>query len=205
MVPADGCTDLIARGGQLIVAGPSTRWIAAKGDGEGGSVGLRLPPGFAGVVLGTSAAELADRAEAVEDVVPRGAAVELRRAMLSVGGEHGRLDAISAGVLDRMTASRPRLSLIRHAARKAVPAHAVAAELGESERTFRRRMLSDFGYGYATLVRIERAASARHLLTRGVTPSEAAAAAGFADQPHLTREFRRLVGIAPAQFAGSSA
>ncbi|WP_460942138.1 helix-turn-helix domain-containing protein [Okibacterium endophyticum] len=66
-------------------------------------------------------------------------------------------------------------------------------------------MLSDFGYGYATLVRIERAASARRLLIRGAKASEAAAAAGFADQAHLTREFRRLVGIAPAQIAGSSA
>ncbi|MGM1018536.1 MAG: helix-turn-helix domain-containing protein [Actinomycetota bacterium] len=125
--------------------------------------------------------------------------------MLSINGRGGLRDAVAASILDRMTAPRPRLRVIRHAARRAASSRAVAAELGESERTLRRRMLSDFGYGYATLVRIERAARARHLLLRGAQTSEAAASAGFADQAHLTREFRRLVGITPAQFTGSSA
>ncbi|MFV0429809.1 MAG: helix-turn-helix domain-containing protein [Arachnia sp.] len=66
-------------------------------------------------------------------------------------------------------------------------------------------MLSDFGYGYATLIRIQRTANARQLLERGVKSSEVAAAAGFADPAHLPREFRRLVGITPGQFAESSA
>lgn len=205
MVPADGCTDLIVREGQLFVAGPSTRWIAAKGDGDSGTVGLRLPPGFAGTVLGTSAVELVDRAVAIEDAAPHDAAVDLRAAMLSIARDPGLIDAISARVLERMAPPRPRLNFIRRAAERAVSAGAVAAELGESERTLRRRMLSDFGYGYATLGRIQRSASARHLLERSANCVEAAASAGFADQAHLTREFRRLVGITPAQFAGSSA
>lgn len=204
-VPADGCTDLIVRDGQLVVAGPSTRWIATKSDGDSGSVGLRLPPGFAGTVLGTNARELVDRAVAIEDALPRDAAAGLRAAMLSVARNPGLIDAISARVLDRMTTNRLRLNSILNAAGRGTSAGAMAAELGESERTLRRRMLSDFGYGYATLVRIQRAASARHLLERGAKSSEAAAAAGFADQAHLTREFRRLVGITPAQFSESSA
>lgn len=87
---------------------------------------------------------------------------------------------------------------------RAASAGAVAAVLGESERTLRRRMFADFGYGYATLVRVQRAARARDLLARGARPADAAAAAGFADQAHLNREFRELVGVTPAQFAGSS-
>lgn len=173
--------------------------------GTAGSVGLRLPPGFAGAVLGTSVVELVDRVAAIEDPVPRDAAVGLRAAMLSVARNPGLLDALSARVLDRMATPRPRLNFIRYAAGRAASAGAVAAELGESERTLRRRMLSDFGCGYATLVRIQRATNARHLLERGARSSEAAAAAGFADQAHLTREFRRLVGMTPAQFTGSSA
>ncbi len=66
-------------------------------------------------------------------------------------------------------------------------------------------MVETFGYGYATLVRIERARRAREMLVRGSPISEAAAIAGFADQPHLSREFRRLVGVSPGQFAASSA
>lgn len=38
-VPADGCADLIVRDAQLVVAGPSTRWIATRSDGDSGSVG----------------------------------------------------------------------------------------------------------------------------------------------------------------------
>lgn len=137
--------------------------------------------------------------------MPHDAAADLRAAMLAVARNPGRLDAISARILDRMTVPRLRLNFIRHAAGRAASVGAVAAELGESERTLRRRMLLDFGYGYATLVRIQRAANARQLLERGAKSTEAAAAAGFADQAHLTREFRRLVGVTPAQFAESSA
>lgn len=204
-IPADGCTDLILRDGHLSVAGPSTRWIATRRDGDGGSVGLRLPPGFAGAVLGTSAVELVDRAAAIEDALPHDTAAGLRAAMLSAAKSPGLVDAISARVLDRMAPSRLRLNFIRHAAGRATSVGAVAVELGESERTMRRRMLSDFGYGYATLVRIQRAALARQFLERGTTSSEAAAAAGYADQAHLTREFRKLVGLTPAQFSRSSA
>lgn len=205
MIPADGCADLIAREGQLIVVGPSTRWIAATGDAEGETVGLRIPQGFASSVLGTNLVELADNAAAIEDAVPHSAAIELRAAMLAVSARQGQADALAARVCGRMAAPPYRVNFIREAAVRALPANVVAAELGESERTLRRRMLSEFGYGYATLVRIQRAANARRLLARGTTASDTAAAAGFADQAHMTREFRRLVGVTPAQFAGSAA
>lgn len=42
---------------------------------------------------------------------------------------------------------------------------------------------------------------ARHLLLRGRTPAQAAAEAGFHDQAHLTRHFRRTLGTTPAAFA----
>ncbi|WP_443192724.1 helix-turn-helix domain-containing protein [Microbacterium sp. Clip185] len=66
-------------------------------------------------------------------------------------------------------------------------------------------MRERFGYGYATLVRIQRARRAQQLLQTGHALADATAAAGYADQPHLTREFRRLVGASPAQFASSAA
>ncbi|WP_460739852.1 helix-turn-helix domain-containing protein [Microbacterium neimengense] len=66
-------------------------------------------------------------------------------------------------------------------------------------------MRERFGYGYAILVRIERARRAQELLRTGLPLADVAAAAGFADQPHFSREFRRLVGASPAQFASSAA
>jgi AraC-like DNA-binding protein len=42
---------------------------------------------------------------------------------------------------------------------------------------------------------------ARRLLVAGTSAARAAAAAGFHDQAHLTRHFRRLLGTTPAAFA----
>ena len=42
---------------------------------------------------------------------------------------------------------------------------------------------------------------ARTLLLAGLPPAEAATRAGFYDQPHLTRHFRRTLGVTPARYA----
>jgi len=41
---------------------------------------------------------------------------------------------------------------------------------------------------------------ARRLLDGGVAPADVAAAAGFADQAHLTRHFKRVVGVPPRAY-----
>lgn len=46
----------------------------------------------------------------------------------------------------------------------------------------------------------QRVRLARRLLGAGRRPAEAAAEAGFADQSHLTRAFRRQLGITPARY-----
>lgn len=68
-------------------------------------------------------------------------------------------------------------------------------------RTFTRR----FGlppHRYRLGRRVDRA---RALLLDGVPAATVATACGFHDQPHLTRHFRRLLGITPAAYARSAA
>ena len=95
----------------------------------------------------------------------------------------------------------PWAAAARRLARTGASAREAARALDWSERTLRRRMLENFGYGYSTLVRIERACRARSLLQRGLSPADVSAMTGYADQPHLTREFARMVGVTPAQFS----
>jgi AraC-like DNA-binding protein len=53
---------------------------------------------------------------------------------------------------------------------------------------------------YLTARRVDRA---RGLLLEGVPVAEVAPAVGFHDQPHLTRHFKRIVGLPPGRYAAS--
>ncbi|MFG1893572.1 AraC family transcriptional regulator [Micromonospora zamorensis] len=54
-------------------------------------------------------------------------------------------------------------------------------------------------HSYLTGRRVE---LVRRLLLAGQRPAEAAVAAGFFDQAHLTRHFRRYLGVSPARYLG---
>ena len=51
----------------------------------------------------------------------------------------------------------------------------------------------------------QRVRLARRLLAAGRRPADAAAEAGFADQSHLTRAFRRQLGVTPARYRAAVA
>ncbi|MBU2693467.1 helix-turn-helix domain-containing protein [Pimelobacter sp. 30-1] len=199
VIPADGCVDLILSGDEVAVAGPSTRWIATRADGGEGSLGVRLAPGSGARALGVDLREISDRLVPLGDLVPPHEVRRWRSVLLET-----RATATPEHIERALRPGEGWADVVRARAAGGASAEDVARELGWSERTFRRRMGQAFGYGYATLVRIRRGQHAHRLLTNGVTPAEAAAAAGYADQPHLSRELRRLAGVSPAQLVGAS-
>jgi len=80
----------------------------------------------------------------------------------------------------------------------------VAAEVGLSERQFRRGCQAAAGYGPKTLQRVLRFQRFVRLLDAPSGPPDlacAAARAGYADQAHLTRECSALSGLTPAALA----
>lgn len=204
-IPADGCVDVIVRHGELWLAGPSTRSIRTWPDGTGETVGLRYAPGMASRALGVDLAELRDAHASLPDVVGAGTARRLGRALRAQAAAPGTrgiaADLLPAPALD----DRDWTTAVRRAASTGADADSLARELGWSARHLRRRTASSFGYGFASLVRIERARTARVLIERGNGLADAAAAAGYADQAHMTREFARLVGRTPGQVAGRAA
>ena len=78
----------------------------------------------------------------------------------------------------------------------------IAADIGLSERQFRRRFRDQVGLSPKELLRIQRFRSCAKasVSNPGHSWVELAARLGYSDQPHLAREFQKLIGMTPKQF-----
>ena len=196
-IPADGCVDLIVRSEQVLLCGPQTRVIHAPADDIDPTVGVRLEAGTARRVLPVALSELRNRV--VELRTALGSEAVALYALMMRASNASRPDLVLSELL--VEQAEPWVTTAHRLARTGTSAREAARALDWSERTLRRRMLEAFGYGYTTLARIERVFRARSLLQRGLSPAYVSAMTGYADQPHLTREFAHLVGVTPAQFS----
>ena len=77
----------------------------------------------------------------------------------------------------------------------------LAARCGVTPEHASRACKRWFGLGPASLRREGRLRTAIELLMQGARPVEAALAAGFCDQPHLTRLLKQATGYTPARFS----
>jgi AraC-like DNA-binding protein len=68
-----------------------------------------------------------------------------------------------------------------------------------SLRSVQRRFLRTTGLTHNTIFQIERAHRAAELLEQGISILDTVDQAGYADQPHLTRALKHLIGQTPAQ------
>jgi AraC-like DNA-binding protein len=197
----DACMDLVWSGAQLLVAGPDTAphpFVRAAGVV---ATGLRFRPGVLPALLATPAGALRDARVPLDALHPRLA----RRATALL--ESGMPAAAVLGMLaHRLPGPAPEPAVRAAATRLARGASAAdtADALGWTTRSLHRHSVAAFGYGPAVLRRVLRFRRALALLRAGVAPAEVAALAGYADQPHLSREVRALAGVAPAQL-GSGA
>ena len=84
--------------------------------------------------------------------------------------------------------------------REPVVAAALQGQLNDvSLRSVQRRFLQATGVSHSAIWQIERARQATILLQQGVSILDTVEQAGYADQPHLTRSLKRLIGQTPAQ------
>jgi AraC-like DNA-binding protein len=80
----------------------------------------------------------------------------------------------------------------------------LAAITGRSRYAAYRAFQASYGLAPSAYQRQLRLRAARRLLAHGTAPADAAAQAGFADQAHLTRWFRRCYGITPGAYRGAA-
>ncbi|CAL9290275.1 helix-turn-helix domain-containing protein [Streptomyces sp. SudanB182_2057] len=190
----DGCMDLLWSEGRLLVAGPDTRPYAPEGPDRPWA-GIRFFPGTAPALLGVPAHELRDLRVEVADLWP---AARVRRLCDRVAAAPDPARALEGIALERAAeaeAPDPLLRRLVECLDEGRPVSAAAAELGIGERRLHRRCLTAFGYGPKTLARILRLRRALALARAGTPYAETAVRAGYADQPHLAREVRRLAGM----------
>jgi AraC-like DNA-binding protein len=112
-------------------------------------------------------------------------------------------DRRGRAVAEHAAVRRARAHLREHFDR-AVPLGELAAVAGLSRFELVRRFRAQTGltpHGFQTGLRVARA---RGLLVAGTPPAEVAATCGFADQAHLTRVFKRAVGVPPGRYASAS-
>ena len=211
LVLPDGCTDLIwSRDGAAFLAGPDTGPAPIVQVAGSVVVGARFRPGAGGAVLGLPLDEVVNQRVDV-------AQIPALRARMPPPGLAPRLvlPALTALIAD-LTRDRAADTAVTYAARLlARPgsgAQGVADSLGMSERQLRRRCQAGVGYGPRTLQRVLRFRRFVSALDAGPLPvgglAAAAIAAGYADQPHLSRDCVQLSGLTPralAQIRGASA
>ncbi|SDG07034.1 AraC family transcriptional regulator [Paraburkholderia phenazinium] len=80
----------------------------------------------------------------------------------------------------------------------------LAAEAGMSRFQLLRCFAQQIGLPPHAYRMQRRVVLARQWIARGATLADAAAAAGFADQSHMTRAFVRLLGVTPANYAAAT-
>ena len=146
----------------------------------------------------------------------------LERAHATLVAEPAGGLAVEEAVLGAVAALRPHLrpgppararGRAEHAAVRRARAHLrerwdqkvtlneLAAVAGLSRFELVRRFGECIGvtpHAYQVNLRVE---AARRLLAAGVQPAAVAADCGFADQPHLSRVFKRAVGVSPGRYA----
>lgn len=187
----DGCMDLITIDDRVIVAGPDPTAVVSEHH-SGAVAGLRFRPGVLPRLLGVPAAELAGQRVPLAD---------LRDVTHRSDDLAGLTTSLMEDAPQRETAPWTLTTL--HGVTRRLGAGArvagVADEIGWSARTLQRQCAAVYGYGPATLRRVLRFRRAVALLRAGCTPADAAAAAGYADQPHLHREVREFAGTTTAE------
>jgi AraC-like DNA-binding protein len=201
-VHPDGSIDIVWDGSELAVFGPRTRSVPADEVGRGDYIGVRLRRALVGEV----AALLADRTIPLEVLWGRFARVAATR--LHAAGAERSMSELCAVLIERGRAvGAPDLMIPRLVglAEEERTVREIAREVGLSERQLFRRCVDEIGYGPKHLVRVLRLQRLLGLARRLPDASLAAlaAAAGYSDQQHMSRECRALTGVTPARLVRS--
>jgi methylphosphotriester-DNA--protein-cysteine methyltransferase len=216
----DGCPELVVQLGasmragdeggpfsaqpRALVVGSRERPLQVSPTDAFATVGARIRPGGLGRLAGTSARELSDGWVSLEALFGRAGqqlvaaleaaphlearAAELTRFVRSMLERRRAPDARLAAAVQRLRERRGQDSL-----------HRLRLELGVSERWLERSFAREVGLAPRTLASLLRLHGALQAVGPGASWADVALAAGYFDQAHLNRDFRRYAGLPPSE------
>jgi len=186
------------------VAGLHHRYTTSMATGPNWSIQIDLSPIGAFRILGLPLDELTDRIEDLADIFGPDARQLISGLEISEQWDR-RLELVEAFLLRRLQAGRAETPGIGWAWRQLAASHGIlpiaglSSELAWSRRHFTDTFRRELGLPPKTVARLLRFAwSVRQVQRHPQRPlADIAISCGFADQAHLSREFRELGGITP--------
>lgn len=211
-----GDDDLVGRAvGTAIVGGARAGSYVRGVAGSVASVGAQLAPGAAIALFGLPADELSDRHTILADLMGPAAASwgEQLAEVSSLEGRIARLEALLASRLREPPAGVAAWAMGLF--RRGDSVGEVIDASGYSHRHFLSLYRREVGLApklHLRVMRFQRAVTAlsdvttlAHAAGRPTSLAAIAHAAGYADQAHLTREFRALSEMTPGRYLAASA
>ncbi|MGJ3509101.1 helix-turn-helix domain-containing protein [Enemella sp. A6] len=182
---------------------------------RGWNVAATLRPGAFGAFLRQDAETLTDRIVALGEVVDLDDAALVEQVVAHDGepvGQVAELAAMLEGVVDRADPRRvttgrevAEIGTLIETDRTIRSTAQLAASTGVGVRTLQRLFREHAGVSPLWMIRRYRLIDAADAARAGRPPSwgELAAGLGYADQAHLTRDFKATVGMTPNEYARS--
>lgn len=192
-----------------VVSGLSTTTLV----GQGWAVGVMLAPA-AGYLLAGPVDALTDRHVPLQEVLGTGAEGVVERVRQVMGDDphdvaaHRTAMAAMEGTLRRFLPVDPEGELVNAVVAcieddsDVLRVAQVCERFDLGERALQRLVRRRLGLTPKWLVQRRRLQEAAELLRQGsTTQAEIASTLGYSDQPHLIRDFARVTGMTPGQFA----
>ncbi len=190
--------------GYAIVGGPRAGFYVRDISRPVRSVGAELYPGAAELLLGVPADELAGTHTPLEDLWGA-VARQARERLLEADGVSGRLDLFESLLAARLPRARGLHPAVAQALERFAvnaPVRDVVTASGYSHRRFIALFRRAVGLPPKLYCRVLRFQGALDRVASEPASSwvELALTAGYADQPHFSREFRELAGLSPGRY-----
>jgi AraC-like DNA-binding protein len=185
-------------------AGVSDAAVLTRHDGTQDGVQIDLDPLAAGRLLGVPMRELANAVVALEDLLGP-AAARLAERLQDAPSWPARFALLDAALTMRLAAAPAPPPAVAHAYARLAAADLTVASLAQELGCSRRHLSAQFcrhvGLPPKRLARILRFRRVADGLRARRPLADLAYEYGYADQPHLNRDFRAFAGVTPTEFA----